>query len=193
MALKLAATIIVPALLATLMGTSALAIFTDTDSVSNNGFIRDTGDISTTPNTALVTFSNMPPGDSVVDDITVANNGSLEARYAVTSTTTENTLAAQLHLTIWDEAEEGDAGTACNIAPPVTVLYGPAELGSTTGVSVIGNPAPGFQAGDRTLAPGASEVLCFLVSLPLSTGNSFQGLTTAPTFDFAAEQTKSNP
>ncbi len=44
------------------------------------------------------------PGDSVVDDITVTNSGSLEARYAVSSTTTENTLAAQLHLTIWDEA-----------------------------------------------------------------------------------------
>jgi hypothetical protein len=193
MALKLAAAIIIPALLAAAMGTSALAMFTDTGSVSNNAFVRGTGDVSTTPNTSLVTFSNMPPGDSVVDDITVANNGSLEARYAVTSTTTENTLAAQLDLTIWDEAEEGDSGTACNTTPPVTVLYGPAELGSTTGVSVIGNPAPGFQAGDRTLAAGASEVLCFLVSLPLSTGNSFQGLTTTLTFDFAAEQTTNNP
>ncbi len=83
--------------------------------------------------------------------------------------------------------------TACNTTPPVTVLYGPAELGSTTGIDVIGSPAQGFQAGDRTLAASASDVLCFLVSLPLSTGNSFQGLTTTPTFDFAAEQTKNNP
>jgi hypothetical protein len=193
MALKLAAAIIVPTLLAALMGTSALAMFTDTDSVSNIAFIRGAADISTTPNTALVTFSNMQPGDSVVGDITVTNNGSLEARHAVTSTTTENTLAAQLHLTIWDEAEEGDGDRACNTTPPVTVLYGPAKLGSTTGINVIGNPAQGFQVGDRTLAPGASDVLCLLVSLPLSTGNSFQGLTTAPTFDFAAEQTKNNP
>lgn len=193
MALKLAAAIIVPVVLAVLMSMSALAVFTDTDSVSNNAFIRGTGDISTTPNTALVTFGNMPPGDSVVDDITVTNNGSLEVRYAVTSTTTENTLAAQLDLTIWDEAQEGDAETACNTTPPVTVLYGPAELGSMTGINVIGNPAQGFQADDRTLAAGASDVLCFLVSLPLSTGNSFQGLTTTPTFDFAAEQTKNNP
>ncbi len=193
MALKLAAAIIIPALLAALMGTSALAMFTDTDSVSNNAFVRGTGDISTTPNTALVTFSNMPPGDSVVDDITVANNGSLEARYTVTSTTTENTMAAQLDLTIWDEAEEGDAETACNTTPPVTVLYGPADLGSTTGINVVGDPAQGFQAGDRTLAAGASDVLCFLVSLPLSTGDIFQGLTTTPTFDLVAEQTKNNP
>jgi hypothetical protein len=193
MALKLAAAIIIPALLAAAMGTSALAMFTDTDSVSNNAFTRGTGDISTTPNTVLVTFSNMPPGDSVVDDITVANNGSLEARYSVTSTTTENTLAAQLDLTIWDEAEEGDAETTCNTAPPVTVLYGPAKLGSTTGNNLIGNPAWGFQAGDRTLAAGASDVLCFLVSLPLSAGDSFQGLTTTPTFEFAAEQTTNNP
>lgn len=192
MALKLAAAIIVPALLAALTGTSALAMFTDTGSVSNNAFVRGTGDVSTTPNTSLVTFSNMP-GDSVVDDITVTNNGSLEVRYAVTSTTTENTLAAQLDLTIWDEAEEGDAETTCNTTPPVTVLYGPAELGSTTGVIIIGNPAPGFQAGDRTLAAGASDVLCFLVSLPLSAGDSFQGLTTTPTFEFAAEQTTNNP
>ncbi|MDO8613371.1 MAG: hypothetical protein Q7R32_11200 [Dehalococcoidia bacterium] len=49
------------------------------------------------------------------------------------------------------------------------------------------------QAGDRALAAGASDVLCFLVSLPLSTGNGFQSLTTTPTFDFVAEQTKNNP
>jgi hypothetical protein len=42
----------------------------------------------------------MAPGDEVTNPITVTNGGSLELRYAVTSTTTENTLAGQLDLTI---------------------------------------------------------------------------------------------
>jgi hypothetical protein len=36
-------------------------------------------------------------------------------------------------------------------------------------------------------------VLCFNVSLPSSTGNTYQGLTSTATFAFGAEQTSSNP
>jgi hypothetical protein len=43
------------------------------------------------------------------------------------------------------------------------------------------------------LAAGASEVLCFRVSLPLSTGDTFQGANSDATFSFAAEQTANNP
>ncbi len=189
---KLSATVIVLAVLASVLVVSALAIFTDTASVLSNTFSTGTVDIGTTPTSALFTVSNMAPGDSTTQGLTVSNNGSLALRYAVTSTTTENTLAAQLDLTIWDEAAEGDAGTTCNATAPGTVLYGPADLGSTTGINVIGNPAQGAQAGDRTLASGASEVLCFRVALPLSTGNSFQNTSTEATFSFQAEQTANN-
>ena len=75
---------------------------------------------------------------------------------------------------------------------PGSVLYGPADLGSTMGTNVIGDPATGAQAGDRTLAASGGDTLCFRVELPLATGNAFQGLTTTPSFGFESEQTKNN-
>jgi hypothetical protein len=171
---------------------TGLGVFTDTASVGSNDFTTGTVDISTAPTSALVSFTNMAPGDSITDDITVTNPGSLALRYAVTSTTTENTLAAQLDLTIWDEAVEADAGTLCNATAPATVLYGPADLGNTTAINVIGSPTQGAQAGDRPVAASANEVLCFRVALPLTTGNAYQNLTTTATFAFQAEQTANN-
>jgi predicted ribosomally synthesized peptide with SipW-like signal peptide len=186
--------LLVVGVVAASLGVASNAIWTDSQDVDANVFSTGTINISTSPTTALVTFDDMAPGDEVTNDITVTNAGSLELRYAVTSTTTENTLAAQLDLTIWDEAEEGDGGTDCNSTPPATVLYGPGNLGSTTpGTNVIGDPAQGDDPpGDRTLAGSANETLCFNVELPTSTGNSFQDLDTTATFAFAAEQTANN-
>ncbi len=189
MVAKLTASIAVLGGLVVLLSLSVLALFTDTASVPANTFTTGTVDISTNPATALVTFSDMAPGDQVVNAITVSNAGSLELRYAVTSTTTEDVLAAQLDLTIKSGV------TTCTIAgfdTDGTVVYAAGDLGSVAGTNVIGDPTQGAQAGDRTLAASGSEVLCFKVSLPSSTGNTFQGLTTTATFAFQAEQTKNN-
>jgi hypothetical protein len=108
----------------------------------------------------------------------------------VTSTTTENTLAAELDLTIKSGVT---TCTNAGFGASGTVVYSTADLGNTTGINVIGNPAQGSQAGDRTLAASANEVLCFNVSLPLTATNSSQGQTTTATLAFAAEQTANNP
>ncbi len=188
---KIGATIAVLAVTVGLLSLSVLALFTDTASVPANTFATGTVDISTSPTTALLTFSNMAPGDAVVNPITVSNDGSLQLRYAITSTTTENTLAAQLDMTIKSGVTTCTTG---GFDTDGAVLYGPADLGSTTGDNVVGDPAQGDDPpGDRTLAASASEVLCFKVSLPTATGNSFQGLTTTATFDFQSEQTTNNP
>jgi hypothetical protein len=192
---RLRASLLVLALSATTMATLVTgAIFTDTVSVGSNAFSTGTVDLTTSPASGIVSFTSpeMAPGDSVVGGVTVTNAGTLEYRYAVRSTTTENTLAGQLDLTIWDEAAESDAGTTCAGTAPATVLYGPADLGSTTGVNVVGNPNQGSQAGDRALSAGTNEVLCFKVLLPTATGNSFQNLDSTATFEFSAEQTANN-
>ena len=142
------------------------ALFTDTQSVGANTFTTGTVDLVTSPATALVTFSGMAPGDKVVAPIQVTNSGTLEFRYAVKSTTTEDVLAPQLYTT--------------------------GDLGTTVGLNLIGDPAQGFQANDRILAASASEYMCFQVELPLATGNSFQGLTSTATVDFVSEQTANN-
>jgi len=183
--------LLVAGVVAASLGVASNAIFTDSQDVDANVFSTGTIDISTDPTTALVTFSNMAPGDEVTNPITVTNAGSLELRYAVTSDTTEDTLAAQLNLTIKTGV------TTCTNAgfdTDGTVIYGPGDLGSTTpGTDVIGDPTPGADTGDRTLAASADEDLCFNVELPTSTGDSFQGLNTTATFTFAAEQTANNP
>jgi predicted ribosomally synthesized peptide with SipW-like signal peptide len=173
------------------LGVASNAIWTDSQAVDANVFSAGTVDISTSPTTALVTYSGMAPGDEVTNPITVTNAGSLELRYAVTNTTTEDTLAAQLDLTIKTGV------TTCTNAGFDTdgsVIYGPADLGSIAGIDVIGDPTQGSQAGDRTLAgSGGNEDLCFNVELPSTTNDTFQGLTTTATFTFEAEQTSSNP
>ena len=169
------------------------ALFTDTQSVGANTFSTGTVDLATSPTTALVTLPAMAPGDKITASIQVLNSGSLEFRYAVKSTTTETVLAAELDLTIRGPAA---ASTGCNAAGFGTfgtgVLYTTGDLGSTAGLNLIGDPAQGFQANDRTLAASASEYMCFQVELPLSTGNSFQGLTSTATLDFVSEQTANN-
>ncbi len=171
------------------VGSRGLAVFTSTASVGSNTFTTGTVSLTTSPTTALVTFSGMAPGDQVTAPITVTNAGSLALRYAITSTTTENVLATQLALTI-----KSGVTTCTNAAYAATgtVLYNAAALGNTTPINVIGDPAQGSQTGDRALASG-SETLCFNVSLPLATGNTFQGLTSTATFSFQGEQTQSNP
>ncbi len=165
------------------------AVFTDTETVGANTFTAGTVDIAAAPASAVVSFSDMAPGDVSVGGVTVTNDGSLEMRYSVTSTTTENTLAAQLDLTIKTGV------TTCTTAGFDTdgfVQYGPADLGSVAGVDVIGDPTQGAQAGDRVLQASNNEALCIRVSLPITTGNSFQGLTTSATLNFSAEQTANN-
>ena len=182
--------LLVVGVVAASLGVASNAIWTDSQDVDANVFSTGTIDISTDPTTALVTFSNMAPGDEVTNDITVTNAGSLELRYAVTSDTTEDTLAAQLDLTI-----KTGVTTCTNVGFGVdgTIIYGPGNLGSTAGTDVIGDPTQGADTGDRTLAASADEDLCFNVELPSATGKSFQGLTTTATFAFAAEQTANNP
>jgi hypothetical protein len=166
------------------------AILTDTDSVGANTFTVGSVDISVAPASAVVSFAGMAPGDVVTAPAAVSNAGSLQLRYAVRSTTTENPLAAQLDMTI-----KSGVVTCTNggFGGSGVVVYGPNDLGTMAGVNVIGNPAQGNQAGDRVLAAGANEALCIQVSLPLGTGNGFAGLTTTATFDFIAEQTANNP
>lgn len=179
---------------ATLAVTATGAIFTDTASVGSNQFSTGDVEISTDVASDLVSFTSpkMVPGDSVVDTVTVTNAGTVEMRYAVESTTTEDTLAAQLDLVVWDETAETTTDGTCDTTPPATTLYAAADLGSTLGTPVFGDAAQGEQGGEETLAAAATQQLCFKVSLPLSSDNTFENLDTTATFAFEAEQTTNN-
>jgi hypothetical protein len=173
------------------VGATSLALFTSTTSVAANTFSTGTVIIGTSPATALVTLATMAPGDSVTSPLTVSNTGTLDLRYAVASVATNTDLKGlkdQLVLTIKTGVTDctSPAGFA---ADGTSICTG--DLDSTAGL-IIGNSTTGQQAGDRTLAAGTNEVLCFNVLLPTSTDNTFQGSATTATFTFNAEQTKNN-
>jgi predicted ribosomally synthesized peptide with SipW-like signal peptide len=168
------------------------AFFTDQATATNNAFTTGTVDLTASPATAAVTLPNMAPGDVITAPLTVNNAGTLAYRYSVLSTTTASTpdLAAQLDFTIKTGVT---ACTTAGFAATGAVAYGPADLGSVLGAKVLGDAVAGQQTGDRTLAAGASEVLCLQVSLPSATGNTYQAKTTTATLTFDAEQTANNP
>lgn len=180
-----ATALLVAGTMATIM---SLALFTDSADVTGNTFSTGSVDISAAPATAALSFPGMTPGDQDTAPLLVSNGGTLDLRYAMRSTTTENVLASALVLTVksgvvtCDDANWAASGT--------TLFSGP--LGSVAGTAVIGSPSVGADAGDRVLAPGASEVLCVNVTLPLA-ATAGEGLSTTATFGFLAEQTANNP
>jgi hypothetical protein len=162
-------------------GSISLAQFTDSAS-STWAFTTGTIDVSSSP-TVLTAVTNMLPGDNATQAVTIANGGTGDLRYAL-STAATGALGTQLQLTV--KTQDGGGGCAA--------FTGTSVLAATTlNGAAIGNGAQGIDPGDRNLAAGASEVLCFRVSLSLLTGNTFQGVSSAVTFTFNAEQTANNP
>jgi predicted ribosomally synthesized peptide with SipW-like signal peptide len=178
-----------------------MALFTDSDAVDANTFSTGTIALSTNPTTALVTFSNMMPGDAVTNPVVVSNTGTESLRYAVGSVST-NTDSKGLKDQLVLEVRTIDFTTPVS---PCNDFDGPAvaaaaaytgDLDSSAG-KILGDVATGqngvaASGGDRVLASSTSETLCFRVSLPIATGNAFQGAATTATFTFASEQTKNN-
>jgi spore coat-associated protein N len=184
--------IMVLALASVWAGNISLALFTDQEA-SAATFSTGSVALDDVKIAGLVlTTSGMVPGDSVIDPVVVENDGSVELRYAVTTTTTDpdgKALRDVLTLTV----RTIDATTP---ATPCDDFDGTPVLASTvlgaSGAS-FGNPAAGAHAGDRVLATAANETLCFRVSLPTGTGNAYQGAAATTTFTFDAEQTAANP
>lgn len=167
---------------------TSLALFTDTATVGANSFTTGTVDINAAPATAVLTMPAMVPGDQVTNPLTVSNDGSLELRYAIESTTSEDVLASELVMTIKSGVTTCDDA---NWAADGSTLYS-GRLGSTTTDAIVGSATPGDDAGDRVLASTGNEVLCFNVTLPIA-ATAGQGTTTVATLDFEAEQTANNP
>lgn len=167
------------------------AIFTDTASIGSNTFSTGTVDISTSPTSAIVTYSAMAPGDLTTQSLTVTNAGTLQLRYAISGSATNadaKALKDQLTLTIKTIDVTTPASPCDNFDG--TQLY-TGDVDSTAG-KLVGDSTQGSHTGDRTLAAAANETLCFRVQLPSATGNTYQNASSTATFTFDAEQTSSN-
>ena len=169
--------------LAACVSLGGLSLFTESVDNGSNTFTSGSVDISTSPASAFVVMSNMAPGDTVTEKVTITDGGTLQMRYAMTTVATNvDTLNLRDALTLVIKT----LGTNC------ATFDGTQLYSGTLANGAIGNPAQGAQAGDRTLAASASEDLCFKITLPANATGPEDAATTA-TFTFAAEQTTNNP
>ena len=167
--------IVVVMVMASSISVGAMALFTDQETSSGNAFTAGTLDLALTDGTPLpFSVTAMAPGDNVTGTLDVANSGSLDLRYAMTTT--------------GDGTSTLDEQLDCEIRQGATTLFN-GKLSS----AVIGDPTQGAQAGDRTLSASGSETLTFIVSMPIDTDNTYQGTTCTVAFVFDAEQTDNNP
>lgn len=164
------------------------------DATRNEAMRLDVGtvDIAATPVTFALDATGLVPGDVVATTLDVINSGSLELRYAATSTVDDAVLADELELTIRTNVTSCDPVGA---ALDGTLVSGPTpvRLGSPTGDLVIGNPQVGADPGDRVLGSGDSEQLCLRVELPASATEAVAGRSVSATIRLEAEQTAANP
>ena len=190
---KILTSLIIIVVLAASITAGAMAVFTDQQTNPDNVFTTGTVILGIDPATAMFTVSNMAPGDVEYGGLEVTNDGSLELRYAMTTTADDtSTLDEQLDLTI-DVVTGAGVDTIWYTDDDVVGeanIYGPDGVLSS---AFFGDPAQGQNAGDRILASSASERLRFKATLPLDTDNSYQGATCTVAFVFNAEQTVSNP
>ncbi|MCX6022335.1 MAG: hypothetical protein NTZ05_11525 [Chloroflexi bacterium] len=145
---------------------------------------------------AFLNASAMLPGEATSAPITMANTGTLDFRYSISTTATDpdgKALASQLRLTI--KADVPDC-TSAAIDTAGTPLYDGPVASVADGItknSVLGNPRLGEDPGDRRLNSSLNETLCFRVMLPPETGGAFQAAGATVAFVFDAEQFGNNP
>lgn len=162
---------------------SSMALFTDTVD-ENMAFTTGTLDLVGSGSPTLLTVGNMAPGDVAYAPLTLTNSGTLDLRWAFTSAADATADPALVAALTFDMVQS----TTCD----ATAFAGaPLATGVVPGF-LLGDPSSGAQAGDQSLATGASTDLCFRVTLPTSADNTVQNTSAGVTLTFAAEQTKNN-
>jgi hypothetical protein len=122
---------------------------------------------------------NLKPGDVKYAPLSVANVGTLGFTYSMSSSST-NTDGKALRDTLKLGAKLVVNAAACDSA-------GVGYAASLTTVMAEG-AISAAAISSRSVATGASEVLCFKVELPSTAGDSLQSATTTTTMTFSATQ-----
>ena len=160
------------------------ATFTDSGTATST-FTAGTVDLLISSETddayafTAIEMSNMKPGDVKYAPLTIANNGTLSFAYTeATSATNADTKALRDQLTLGAKIVANTA--ACDTA-------GVGYAASVTTVTASG-ALSAAAISSRTLAAGASEVICYKVELPSGAGDEYQAATTTATMTFSATQ-----
>jgi hypothetical protein len=141
-----------------------------------------------------VTNENLMPGDVATGWVDVKNSGPNELRYSLSAASAgvSGPHGGMLHAVLVVEVRTIDTRTPLVKCDDFngTVLQFAEVLGESN--AMFGSLSPMDGRGDRFLAAGASETLCVRMTLPVATGDAYQGATAVTTFAFDAEQTQGN-
>lgn len=167
------------------------ALFSDTDTEGQSGFVAGTIDIGS----SATVFDIDPdigaaPGDTFYAPIVVSNDGTLELRYSIELAGSDDSFPALLdELTYSVRSGVTAANCSAGTVAAGTVL-GTGVLGSAT--HWIGDVTHGQDPGDRVLASGINETLCIGLEFSADAEDDVQGAEAGLTFTFHAEQTANN-
>jgi hypothetical protein len=156
------------------------ADFTASSANPSNAFSTGTLSINNTKEgSAILTASNMRPGDSTNGTVDIANSGSLSgafslSRQAPVDSNSGTPLSGKLNLVVVDcGAFVGATQPTCGDSDDVTKYTG--TVAGMTGAQALG-----------TYAGGEKHRYKFTVTLDSTAGNAYQGATSTVEFDWAA-------
>jgi len=123
-----------------------------------------------------LSMNDLVAGDSFDAELTIDNSGTLGLNYALSALTSgDAALASALELTV-----------RARTSHPCATRDGVVLYAGSLASAALGDPAHGVQSGDRTLAAGSSETLCFTLEVPTTV--TAQDTSVTAMFSFNAEQ-----
>jgi hypothetical protein len=161
------------ALLAVGVAVGSSASFTASAPIVTNTFSSGTLSIAASPGSALLTATNLAPGDSVTGDADIENTGSVSGDFSMDTID----VAGSDYLLEGLELRIQDCGLFVGVTPP-PCLAGSPEVYSgdvKTASAVLG----AWNAGDK-------HRYRFTVTLPSTADNTYQGLSGSVTFRWNA-------
>ena len=143
------------------------ASFTATTTNPGNSFASATLTMSNdkSASASLISLTNLVPGDTANRTVTITNSGTVGFTYTTAISTGTSTL-------LWTDTTNG---LQVSVKRGATVLYS----GALSGLTIAASP---------TIAAAGLDTLTFDFSLPVSAGNTFQGLTQTFTITYTATQ-----
>jgi spore coat-associated protein N len=167
-------------LLATAIAIGSGATFTAQSSNPNNSFATGTLTMSNSlANAAILTASNMKPGDSATGTLDIQNTGSLSGTYslsrsALTDSDNSNPLSAKLDLVVKDCGDFSSGTPTCDAGDPVKYTGTLAAMSSAASLG--------------TFAANEKHRYQFTVTLNSGAGSVYEGATSTATFQWDATQ-----
>jgi hypothetical protein len=141
--------------------------------------------------TLNIPLGGLAPGVAIRGRHLVENMSGQPLRYALSSSSVNSdgkSLRDIVRVTIRTADSSSGPAASCDSFDGATLYSG--RLGARS--AGFGDPRIGGHAGDRVLAAGQREALCYELEMPLDAGNEFQGAVTASVWTIATEQVAGN-